>query len=164
MLFGQDLPDGNFLQMQKSGEMHKDKASKVFYHAVTNYRSWITAIGYGFCFGVELAVTNIIVFYFYDRFNLNLNLAGIVGALFGMVNIFSRSSGGWFSDFMAKKYGIRGRLWGWWGVQTLSGVMCIVMGRLDTLSATIAVMMIFSFLVQAAEGLTFGVVPFVSRR
>ncbi|XP_056699458.1 high affinity nitrate transporter 2.5 [Spinacia oleracea] len=164
MLFGQDLPDGNFLQMQKSGAMHKDKASKIVYHAVTNYRSWITAIGYGFCFGVELAVTNVVVYYFYDRFNLNLNLAGIVGALFGMVNIFSRSSGGWFSDFMAKKFGMRGRLWGWWTVQTLSGVMCIVMGRMNTLSSTIAVMMIFSFLVQAAEGLTFGVVPFVSRR
>ncbi|XP_021734908.1 high affinity nitrate transporter 2.5-like [Chenopodium quinoa] len=164
MLLGQDLPDGNFLRLQKSGEMHKDNAKKVIYHAVTNYRSYITAIGYGFCFGVELAVTNVIVFYFYDRFNLNLNLAGIVGALFGLVNIFSRSCGGLFSDFMAKKYGMRGRLWGWWGVQTLSGVMCITMGRLDTLSATIAVMLIFCFLVQASEGLTFGVVPFVSRR
>ncbi|XP_021772340.1 high affinity nitrate transporter 2.5-like [Chenopodium quinoa] len=164
MLLGQDLPDGNFLRLQKSGEMHKDNAKKVIYHAVTNYRSYITAIGYGFCFGVELAVTNVIVFYFYDRFNLNLNLAGIVGALFGLVNIFSRSCGGLFSDFMAKKYGMRGRLWGWWGVQTLSGVMCIIMGRLDTLSGTIAVMLIFCFLVQASEGLTFGVVPFVSRR
>ncbi|XP_021773273.1 high affinity nitrate transporter 2.5-like [Chenopodium quinoa] len=164
MLLGQDLPDGNFLKLQKSGEMHKDNARKIVYHAVTNYRGWITAIGYGFCFGVELAVTNIIVSYFYDRFNLNLNLAGIVGALFGMVNIFSRSCGGLFSDFMAKKYGMRGRLWGWWTVQTLSGVMCIVMGRLDTLGATIAVMLIFCFLVQASEGLTFGVVPFVSRR
>lgn len=164
MLFGQDLPDGNFHQLQKSGEMHKDNASKVLYHGVTNYRSWITALGYGFCFGVELAVNNIVAYYFYDRFNLNLNLAGIVGATFGLVNIFSRPIGGGLSDFMAKKYGMRGRLWGWWIVQTLSGVMCIAMGLLDTLSATIVVMIIFSIFVQAAEGLTFGVVPFVSRR
>ncbi|XP_010695889.2 high affinity nitrate transporter 2.5-like [Beta vulgaris subsp. vulgaris] len=164
MLFGQDLPDGNFHELQKSGDMHKDNASKVLYHGVTNYRSWITALGYGFCFGVELAVNNIVAYYFYDRFNLNLYISGIVGASFGMVNLFSRPIGGGLSDFMAKKFGMRGRLWSWWVVQALSGVLCIGMGLMNTLSGSIAVMIIFSVFVQAAEGLTFGVVPFVSRR
>ncbi|XP_021713512.1 high affinity nitrate transporter 2.5-like [Chenopodium quinoa] len=164
MLLGQDLPDGNFHQLQKSGNMHKDNAKKVLYHGISNYRSWITALGYGFCFGVELAVNNIVAYYFYDRFNLNLNLSGIVAATFGMVNLFSRPIGGGLSDFMAKKYGMRGRLWSWWIVQTISGVLCIALGLIDTLAASIAVMIIFSLFVQAAEGLTFGVVPFVSRR
>lgn len=44
MLLGQDLPDGNFHQLQKSGNMHKDNAKKVLYHGITNYRSWITAL------------------------------------------------------------------------------------------------------------------------
>ncbi|KAL2924491.1 High affinity nitrate transporter 2.5 [Bienertia sinuspersici] len=164
MFFGQDLPDGNFHQLQKSGNMHKDNASKVLYHGVTNYRSWITALGYGFCFGVELAVNNIVAYYFYDRFNLNLYISGIVAASFGMVNLFSRPIGGGLSDFSARKFGMRGRLWSWWIVQALSGVLCIILGRLNTLSASIAVMIVFSVFVQAAEGLTFGVVPFVSRR
>ncbi|KAL2935318.1 High affinity nitrate transporter 2.5 [Bienertia sinuspersici] len=159
-----NLGGGNFNQLQKSGQMHKDKALKVIYHGVTNYRSWITALGYGFSFGVELAVLNVIAYYFFDRFNLNIYLAGVVGSTFGMVNLFSRSAGGWFSDSMAKKFGMPGRLWGWWIVQTLSGAMCIVLGSLTTFGASVAVMIILGFLVQAAEGLTFGVVPFVSRR
>ncbi|KAL2924490.1 High affinity nitrate transporter 2.5 [Bienertia sinuspersici] len=164
MFFGQDLPDGNFYQLQKAGDMHRDSGPKVLYHGITNYRSWICALGYAFCFGVELAVNNIVAYYFFDRFNLDLGIAGIVAATFGLVNIFSRPIGGWVSDFMAKRFGIRGRLWGWWITQTISGVLCAVLGLLNTLSASIAVMIIFSIFVQAAEGLTFGIVPFVSRR
>ncbi|KAL2920883.1 High affinity nitrate transporter 2.5, partial [Bienertia sinuspersici] len=141
MFFGQDLPDGNFHQLQKSGNMHKDNASKVLYHGVTNYRSWITTLGYRFCFRVELAVNNIVAYYFYDW-----------------------PIGGGLSYFSARKFGMRGRLWRWWIVQGLSSVLCIILGRLNTLSASIAVMIVFSVFVQAAQGLTFGIVPFISRR
>ncbi|KAL2925007.1 High affinity nitrate transporter 2.5 [Bienertia sinuspersici] len=164
MFFGQDLPDGNFHQLQKYGNMHRDSASKVLYHGIANYRSWLTALGYGFCFGVELAINNIIAYYFFDRFNLDIYTAGMVAASFGMVNLFSRPIGGGISDFSASKFGMRGRLWSWWIVQTMSGLLCVVLGRISTLSASITVMIIFSVFVQAAEGLTFGVVPFVSRR
>ncbi|KAF5945144.1 hypothetical protein HYC85_015372 [Camellia sinensis] len=46
----QDLPDGNFTDLKKSGEKHRDKISRVFRNAVTNYRVWILALTYGYLF------------------------------------------------------------------------------------------------------------------
>jgi NNP family nitrate/nitrite transporter-like MFS transporter len=165
LAFGQDMPDGNYRKLHKSGDMHKDSFANVLRHAVTNYRAWILALTYGYCFGVELAVDNIVAQYFYDRFSVNLHTAGLIAASFGMANIISRPGGGLLSDWLSDRFGMRGRLWGLWTVQTIGGVLCVVLGVVDySFAASVAVMMLFSFFVQAACGLTFGIVPFVSRR
>lgn len=161
---GQDLPDGNYAELQNSGERYKDKLCSVLHHGATNYRGWILALTYGYCFGVELTIDNIIAQYFYDRFDVDLHTAGIIAASFGLANVFSRPGGGMLSDFVAKRYGMRGRLWTLWVVQTIGGLLCILLGKVGSLGASVAVMVVFSVFVQAACGLTFGVVPFVSRR
>lgn len=165
LFFSNDLPDGRYSQLKKKGEMAKSAFKESFLAGVTNYRTWLMTIVYGFSFGVELTMNNIAASYFFDQFGVSLSIAGILASCFGLMNIAARSVGGIMSDYTGKKYGMRGRLWTLWILQTVEGVMCVVMGLLsNSLAGTLVVMIVFSIFVQASEGAAFGVVPFISKR
>eukprot|EP00210_Caulerpa_lentillifera_P009502 g9062.t1 len=161
----QDLPDGTYGDLKKTGRMESPSGSNIMLIGMRNYRMWILTLTYGYCFGVELTMNNIIVQYFFDQFDVPLTTAGVLGALFGLMNIGARSIGGATSDYSAQVWGMRGRLWSLFIAQMIEGALCVVMGFLqDTLVGTIMCMICFSVFVQASEGASYGVVPFISKR
>ncbi|KAJ3117580.1 High-affinity nitrate transporter 2.1 [Nowakowskiella sp. JEL0407] len=121
----------------------------------------ILAVGYACSFGVELSVDSVIGDYFIKTFHLNQQIGGLFGALFGLMNIFSRASGGIISDLAAAKYGLRGRYT--WSICLflVSSASLIWFSFCDKIETAIVALILFSYCCQAGCRATFGIVPFV---
>lgn len=50
---------------------------------------------------------------------MDQHTASVLGSVFALSNLFARALGGMLSDFAAKHFGMRGRLWTLWTVQSL---------------------------------------------
>mmetsp|Transcript_14667 Transcript_14667/g.46158 ORF Transcript_14667/g.46158 Transcript_14667/m.46158 type:complete len:342 (-) Transcript_14667:476-1501(-) len=113
----------------------------------------------------ELTMNNIASLYFQEYHGMPVVTAGLLASLYGLMNLFARSVGGIMSDWADLKYGMRGRLWCLWILQTGEGVACVLLGLATGagVAVCVTIMVIFSLFVQAAEGASYGVVPFVSK-
>ena len=161
-LISDDAPKGNYKELKRHGHMHKVSATRCFRRGVANFNSWLLFVQYGCCFGVELTMNNTAALYFKDRFGQSTASAGAIASLFGWMNLFARGFGGYLSDHANSKWnGLQGRF----RVQTvllaLEGAMVLVFATSQTLAGSIVIMVIFSLFVQAAEGSTYGIVPYV---
>merc|ERR1712187_573421 len=66
---------------------------------------------YSACFGTELAMNNQLATHFRTYFQMKAKDAASLASAFGGMNLFARSVGGIFSDFLFAKVGFRGRIW-----------------------------------------------------
>ena len=135
-----------------------------FFRVITNPAVLITASTYACSLGVELTMDNVIGTVYEKEFHLNPSTASYVGSIFGLLNICSCISGGLFSDYMAHRLHIPGRILALLIGMVLEGVFLIGFSfglRSGSLPTSIVLMVFFSFFIQAVCGLTFGIVPFV---
>jgi len=162
----QDAPDGNYKELREQNELEpaKGKGMESFMLAIKDYRVWALFVIYAACFGVELTINNVAALYYHDQFQLDVKTAGLIAGLFGLMNIFARSVGGYFSDFFAKTIGIRGRVLFLFIVLLGEGIMLIIFSQMSVLMLAVGTMIIFSLFVQMSEGATFGIVPFINKK
>ena len=160
-----DLPDGNFKELRERGEYRPSaKVKGTFLMACKDRRVWALFIVYAACFGIELTINNIAALYYMDNFDLNLKTAGLVAGLFGLMNIFARTTGGIIGDRFGKRWGLKGRVrWLFIGL-AIEGVALLFFSRMTILPVAIASMIVFSLFVQMSEGATFSVVPFINKK
>ena len=110
----QDAPGGNLADLRRAGreaEAKKagNKAGGTFLSACGDIRVWALALIYAASFGVELTIHNTASLYFKDNFKMGTKSAGMVVGAFGMLAIFARTMGGWFSDKINLRAGLSGR-------------------------------------------------------
>jgi NNP family nitrate/nitrite transporter-like MFS transporter len=156
-----DAPKGNYNEMKRHGTMAEVSAVGSFFSAASNFNTWLLFIQYGCCFGVELTMNNAAALYFHNKFPLTTEEAAAIASVFGWMNLFARGLGGWYSDAMNKKIGMRGRLYVQLAFLLCEGALVLIFANTDSLMGAVLVMIIFSVFVQAAEGSSYGIVPYI---
>jgi len=157
-----DCPEGNYKKLIKEGRMQAVSASASLRQGAINLNTWLLYIQYGCCFGVELTMNNAAASYFVDKFDIKIETAAAIASVFGFMNIFARGLGGYVSDKLNEKLGMKGRIWTQFILLFLEGVCIILFAAMNNLYAAIVVLTIFSIFVQGAEGSTYGIVPYVN--
>jgi len=156
-----DCPKGNFADLKRHGSMQERSATSFFRQGCCNINTWILFLQYACCFGTELTMYNAGALYFKDQFDLNTESAAAIASIFGWLNLFARGLGGYCSDKASARYGMRGRLWVQTGCLLAMGAFVLYFAQTTSLTSAILAMVLFSLFVQASEGSTYGIVPYV---
>jgi len=163
MFFTSDeCPSGKLSDAIAAGKREKTTVKESTRGGFTNLNSWVLFVQYACCFGIELHINNGMAMYFKDTYPVSLATAGLIASLFGWMNLFARGLGGYFSDLANAYLGMQGRII----VHTIAllgeGFFLIMFSTVDEIAHAIITLVLFSCCVQAAEGTTFGIVPYVN--
>jgi MFS transporter, NNP family, nitrate/nitrite transporter len=171
-LFTQDTPQGNFSDLRTAGKLAAKSSQGAFLEAFRDHRVWALFVAYGCCFGIEITMENIIVLYLLDYFayfkqidyGQALKLAGLLASLFGLMNIFARSLGGWLGDKCGNRWGLSGRVKWLFAALFCEGVALLFFSQATTLNIAIPLLVMFGLFVKMSNGATYAVVPFINPR
>lgn len=169
--FTQDCPEGNYRDLRAAGKMPPKKQTKgSFIAACRDVRVWALFVAYAACFGIELTIKNVAALYFIDYFDAfkqmdstqALKWAGLLAAMYGSMNIFSRTIGGLVSDRLSVHWKLPGRAS--WLFVTLfcEGLALLWFAQSQSLASAIPALLTVALFVQMAAGATYAVVPFIN--
>ena len=165
--FTQDTPDGNFADMRRMGlstDVGKKGGWAIMKTAGKNYRVWLLAACYGASFGVELFVHAIAVTYYFNRFGMTIESAGLAVGAFGLLALFARALGGILSDKVAQTNGLGGRTWLLFALMMGEGVFLIAFSQSNTVTLAVSAMLAFGLFTHMACGSLYALVPFIDRK
>ena len=89
--------------------------------------------------------------FFSETFDLSTESAAAIASIFGWLNLFARGLGGFISDILNVKLGMRGRLLFQTGTLIFQGVFLLAFSYTKTLGGAIGIMIVFSLFVQLGE-------------
>ncbi len=165
-LVTQDTPRGNLADLRARGELPPAGQSKGnFGVAARDPRVWVLFVLYAACFGIELTMDNILALYYGKKFfGLSLASAGFAAGSLGLMHLFARTLGGYFSDRLGGIYGLRGRVQWLFAVLFIEGLGLMLFSQMRTLAFAVPTMILFAIFMKMAEGATYAVVPFVNKK
>jgi MFS transporter, NNP family, nitrate/nitrite transporter len=158
--YTKDAPNGNYNEIARQT---KEKKKGTFVVALKDYRTWVLAVAYAACFGVEITVDNVAATYFVDNYKATIIMAGALASIFGFMNIFARALGGIVSDKVGRVYGLQGKGLLLAGFLLLEGVGIMLFAKASALPVAIMSMLIFALFLKMANGGTYSIVPFVNK-
>jgi len=165
--YTQDCPLGNYKDLRAQGvnvEGAKKAGWAVFKAASRNYRVWMLFVTYGCCFGVELFVHNVAATYYVERFQLDLQSAGMAAGSFGLLALFARALGGIASDRLARLRGLDARSMLLFLLMLGEGLGLLWFSRTGSVATGVLSMMTFGLFTHMACGATYALVPFIDRK
>ena len=158
--YTKDTPQGNYSEVPRAT---KEKKKGSFLSAMKDYRTWILAMAYAACFGIEITIDNVAAIYFVDNFKATIIMAGALASIFGFMNLFARALGGIFSDRVGKNYGLRGKALLLAGFLVMEGLGIMLFAKAGSLPLAIVSMLLFALFLKMANGTTYSIVPFVNK-
>lgn len=165
LTWAQDMPDGSYQLLRKNLEISRPRGFKLLWTGISNHRLWLLLWVCSFSSGVELTMQNILIPYLTDQFSISMYNAGILVCILLPLNALSRMLGGYISDVIGSTSGMRGRLTVLWLSQSVAGILVVLLGlSYASFPLTVILLGALSVFVMAAQGATFGIVPFVSKR
>ncbi|MGV3509061.1 MAG: NarK family nitrate/nitrite MFS transporter [Sphingobacteriaceae bacterium] len=159
--YTKDTPQGNYSEIKRTAKI---KTKGTFVAAMKDYRTWILALAYACCFGIEITVDNVAAIFFVDNFNTSMVMAGALAAIFGLMNLFARALGGIVSDKVGNVYGLKGKGILLGTFLLLQGLGIVLFAQSGSLTMAIVSMLLFALFLKMANGTTYSIVPFINKK
>ncbi|WP_343702011.1 NarK family nitrate/nitrite MFS transporter [Chitinophaga sp.] len=157
--YTKDTPDGNYTDINR----HAAK-TKTDWTVLADWRIWALTLAYAMCFGMEITFDNVASLHFVDTFGLSQASAGFWAGIFGLMNIFARALGGFVSDRIGEKQGMKGKGTLLAFVLLAEGGGLLLFAEAASLTLAIIAMLGFALFLKMANGATYGIVPFVNEK
>ncbi len=165
--YTQDLPQGSLAAVRAAGladDAGKKGGLAAMAEAMRNYRTWLLALCYGGCFGIEIYIHTIAATYYVQTYGLSLSSAGFAAGSFGLLAFLGRPLGGVVSDAVAQRFGLDGRTRLVFLLILGEGLGLFGFAHAPDVASAIVLMLGFGLFVHMSAGAVYSVMPFIDRK